>query len=106
MPRPSVKRPKLVLGGVQSGELWRGKIPSGSVYVEGKHGHGRSEWIRSAPNAALGRALKRFGDLPRVIEREHAGFEIQRVTGFGYSLRPSFTPCWCQKNPLGESSEC
>ncbi len=87
---PSEEVSQFILGSFKSSSLPGRKLPASPIDVKRKHRHRRTKWIALAAPAALGRALERIGDLPRVVEREYTRLEIQGVAGFGYVLGPSF----------------
>src|SRR6185312_1188454 len=60
--------------------LARGRqVLARAVDVEGEHGERRAIGIGLAAMAALGGALQRGGDLLRIVEREDAFLQVQRI---------------------------
>ena len=89
LPRPAVNCPEFVLCRLQALALLRGEMPAGSIDIKRQHRHRRVEWRRLAASAAVRGTLQRKRDVARVLQCEHAGFEIQRITALRHPLRPA-----------------
>lgn len=90
MPGPAIQLAKLFLGFFEDFALFEGKFFACPVDVEVEHGHCGPKRRTLAPVAGIRRPFERACNLPRIIPRKHALFNIQRVTGFGNLLRPKF----------------
>lgn len=68
---------------LQNFPLLYGQMLSRPIDIEIKHRHRRCKRSDLTPLAIVGGIFQRQRNSTRIIPSEHAGLEIQRVTGFG-----------------------
>src|SRR5439155_18489799 len=76
---------------LQYAPLARAQIVPGPVDVERQHRHRRAVWLALEAMAVLRRALERTRDSLRVVPREDAALEIERVALLRDTRRPAPT---------------
>src|SRR5262245_13246885 len=84
--RSVVERAQFVFCRLQPPALRGGELLAGAVDVEGQHRHGRAKRTALAPVAALGRALQRARDAPRIGLLEDVALQIERIAAAGHRL--------------------
>src|SRR5438874_5576027 len=87
---------QFVLGALEHALLPLREVLAGAIEVEGQHRHCRAVRRTLAPAAGFRRALQRQRNLMRVVMREDAMLQIERVATPGDAGRPALIGVCCR----------